>query len=330
MTAVHRGYDYVIIANSDVLFGAGTIDRMMEVMTTDERIGSVTAWSNNVSIYSLPNDDPDTYLADQAFVDWVGDTTAGEFGPSAVDIPAGISFCILIPTAVLRTVGLMDPVFGRGYCEETDWTLRSQALGYRIALAPSAFVYHRGQGSNRDAGMLASGHTSVPAHERIIDLRYPLFREQVNGFINSEILDLLWNSARRAILTSAAAECGLPDCDLVCQNPKMRCDVRTVGHLRTGCTAPSSRSRDSADSAWSFPGRLRAAISWQSITDFFGRSPDSVRLADHSPLSSEVGRRTDPRRPRASAPSSGTRSMSEPARRTSSAMRDRCRRRTHD
>ena len=60
MTAVRRGYDYVIIANSDVLFGADTIDRMMEVATSDERIGSVTAWSNNVSIYSLPNEDPDS------------------------------------------------------------------------------------------------------------------------------------------------------------------------------------------------------------------------------------------------------------------------------
>ena len=184
LRAVHAGYDYVLIANLDVLFGAHTVDRMVDVIAADEKIGSVTAWSNNVSIYSLPNDDPDKNLADQEFVDWIGDVTAGEFGRSAVDIPAGISFCILIPTEVIRSVGLMDPVFGRGYCEETDWTLRSQQLGYRIVLAPSAFVYHQGQGSNRAAGIIASGHTSVPAYERIIDLRYPLFREQVQGFYN--------------------------------------------------------------------------------------------------------------------------------------------------
>jgi GT2 family glycosyltransferase len=286
MTAVHRGYDYVIIANSDVLFGAGTIDRMMEVMTSDEQIGSVTAWSNNVSIYSLPNDEPDIYLADQGFVDWVADTTAAEFGPSAVDIPAGISFCILIPTPVLRKVGLMDPVFGRGYCEETDWTLRSQALGYRIALAPSAFVYHRGQGSNLDAGLLASGHTSVPAHERIVDLRYPLFREQVHGFINSEILDLLWNSARRAILKRAAAEMGY-QVHLGLQNPK---SDPGSGPLVTferahGALIPVARFRGFR---MELPGSAPGGDLVGSITDFFGRSPDSVRLADHSPLSSEV------------------------------------------
>jgi GT2 family glycosyltransferase len=286
MTAVHRDYDYVVIANSDVLFGADTIDRMMEVITSDERIGSVTAWSNNVSIYSLPNDDPDIHLADQGVVDWVGDTLRAEFGPTAVDIPAGISFCILIPTSVLRAVGLMDPVFGRGYCEETDWTLRSQALGYRIALAPSAFVYHRGQGSNRDAGLLASGHTSVPAHERIIDLRYPLFREQVQGFINSEILDLLWNSARRSILTRAAGELGyqvllgLPDPRRVEGSGPLVTFERTSGSL-----APVARFHGFR---MDLPGSAPGGGLVESITDFFGQPPSAVRLADHNALSSEV------------------------------------------
>jgi GT2 family glycosyltransferase len=285
MTAVHRGYNYVIIANSDVLFGALTVDRMMTVMTSDERIGSVTAWSNNVSIYSLPNDDPDTYLADQGFVDWVADTTAGEFGASAVDIPAGISFCILIPTAVLKTVGLMDPVFGRGYCEETDWTLRSQSFGFRIALAPSAFVYHRGQASNRDAGLLASGHTSVPAHERIIDLRYPLFREQVNGFINSEILDLLRNSARRAIMTRAAGEMGY-QVYLGLLNPQSETSGPLVTFERLyGSLIPVATFRGFR---MELPASAPGGDLLSSVTDFFGRSPDSVRLADHSPLSSQV------------------------------------------
>ena len=173
-----------------------------------------------------------------------------------------------------------------GYCEETDWTLRSQALGYRIVLAPSAFVYHRGQGSNRDAGLLASGHTSVPAHERIIDLRYPLFREQVNGFINSEILDLLWNSARRSIMTRAAAETGY-QIVLGLPNPS---DDKESGPMVTferayGALAPVARFRGFR---MELPGAAPGGDLVGSVTEFFGREPDSVRLADHSPLSREV------------------------------------------
>ena len=136
-------------------------------------VGSVTAWSNNVSLYSLRNDDPDRFLADQERVDWLSETLAGHYGDAVLDIPAGISFCILVPTAVVRDVGVMDPVFGRGYCEETDWSLRSMQAGYRVALAPGTFVYHAGRGSNLDAGLVTSRHTSVPDNEAIIDLRYP-------------------------------------------------------------------------------------------------------------------------------------------------------------
>ena len=286
LRAVHAGYDYVLIANSDVLFGARTVDRMVDVIATDEKIGSVTAWSNNVSIYSLPNDDPDENLADQQFVDWIGDVTTGEFGQSAVDIPAGISFCILIPTKVIRTVGLMDPVFGRGYCEETDWTLRSQELGYRIALAPSAFVYHQGQGSNQAAGIIASGHASVPAHERIIDLRYPLFREQVQGFRNSEILDLLYNSALRSIMTNAAREWGYQiEIGLAARSgkasagPRVRFE-RVAGSLNAVAEFRGFRME------LPIPGHDEGPI--KSIVEFFGRDPDSVQLADHSAMASEL------------------------------------------
>ena len=52
---------------------------------------------------------------------------------------------------------LMDPVFGRGICEETDWSLRSKELGYRITLSPSSFAYHRGQGSTGDTDILPAG-----------------------------------------------------------------------------------------------------------------------------------------------------------------------------
>ena len=208
LRALHGGYDHVVINNSDILFPRTLPDVLVETVGTDPSIGSVTAWSNNVSIYSLPNADPDVHLRNQSVVTWLADSIYGQFGSAAVDIPAGISFCMLVPVPVLRTVGLMDPVFGRGYCEETDWSLRSKSLGYRITLAPSAFVYHQGGGTNVDAGLVSDGHTSVPAHERIIDHRYPLFRTQIDAYQNSEIPDHLRRDARSKIMVDAAREWG--------------------------------------------------------------------------------------------------------------------------
>ncbi len=205
--ALRRGYDYVIISNSDVIYPRNLIDGMLAAADQDG-VGSVTAWSNNVSIYSLPNADPDRYLADQDVVDWLSATVEGHFRGAVMDIPAGISFCILIPTEVLRDVGLMDPVFGRGYCEETDWTLRSRVLGYRIGLAPGVFVYHAGGGSNRDAGVLNHGEYTVPANEAIIDLRYPQFRDQVAAFESSGISVTAQRDALEEIVRQAGRSFG--------------------------------------------------------------------------------------------------------------------------
>ena len=82
------------------------------------------------------------------------------------------------------------------------------ALGYRVTLAPAAFVYHQGRGSTIAAGLVASGHSTVPANEAVIDLRYPLFRGQVDAFIRGGILDQLRQEPVRQLLRLAAKEFG--------------------------------------------------------------------------------------------------------------------------
>lgn len=205
--AVSERYDYVLVANSDLILPRRLINNLMSSLD-QPNVGSVTAWSNNVSVYSLPNANADRYLSEQPVVDWISESLAGHFGDAAMDIPAGISFCILIPVPVVEEVGLMDPVFGRGYCEETDWTLRSLALGYRIALCPGTFVYHAGSASTHASGILTPGTTTVVENEAIIDLRYPQFRSQVRAFLGGRILMRAHHDAITAIIADAGRQFG--------------------------------------------------------------------------------------------------------------------------
>lgn len=279
-TAMAAGYDYVVISNSDVIYPSNLIDGFLAVVDQPE-VGSVTAWSNNVSVYSLPNTDPDVHLANQATVDWVSAAIAGNFGGALMDIPAGISFCIMIRADVLREVGLMDPVFGRGYCEETDWTLRSKKLGYRICLAPGIFVYHSGGGSNREAGLLSEGQSTVPEHEAIIDLRYPQFRDQVAAFMSSGILDDAQRDAIDRIVADAGREFGY--CIEVGWLPRHTGESSVVRCV----VAPDSTSSIALNFAgFTFDlGLADGQDAGEVLREFFGTEPTAVNLYDRGGVS---------------------------------------------
>jgi GT2 family glycosyltransferase len=204
LRGLEQGYDGVIISNSDVIYPAGLVEQLWAVSQTDPRIGSVVALSNNVSIYSLPNADPDRFLSSQETVDELTGWLTEAFGTEAVDIPAGISFAMLVTTKAMHTVGIMDPIFGRGYCEETDWSRRCLNAGLRLVMAPSTFVYHAGQGSTAAAGMLKPGHSTVPEHEAILDLRYADFRTDVQRFFDSGANERMHAKALETITVQAA------------------------------------------------------------------------------------------------------------------------------
>lgn len=275
LTAVKRGYDYVVISNSDVLYPRTLMSSMLTV-ARQKGVGSVTAWSNNVSIYSLPNIDPNKHLKDQGVVDWLHATLNGHFGDAAMDIPAGISFCIMIPIEVVKDVGIMDPCFGRGYCEETDWSLRSLAAGYRICLAPGSFVFHHGRGSNLDAGLVSVNATTVPANEAIIDLRYPQFRQQCEAFIYSGIMTRAHDDALSRITQDAVKQFGYSlEVGWIAKDDGSENDVRV-------CLSPDGYS---STAQVSFRG-FRLAIPFDprdaggSVRAYFDRDPTIINVFD--------------------------------------------------
>lgn len=200
-------YDYTLIVNSDVVVPANLVARMVDVAECTRQVGSVTAWSNNVSMFSIPNDDTGAIRRPE-MVDWVSSELASEFGDAAFDVPTAVGFCMLLPTPVVREVGLFDPVYGRGYCEEVDWSLRAKALGFRAVLAPGTFVFHAGRGSTLSAGLVTRYQTSVGEHESIVTFRYPSYPSELQEFVEADALAPLRERAGRAIVLGAARRWG--------------------------------------------------------------------------------------------------------------------------
>jgi GT2 family glycosyltransferase len=285
LLAMDAAYDYVLISNSDVVYPTTAITTLVAAARQNERIGSVTAWSNNVSIYSLPNTDPDTHL-DKYVVDWAAAVVGQEFGNEVVDIPAGISFSILLPVDVVSAVGLMDPVFGRGYCEELDWNLRAKAAGLRSVLAPGTFVYHEGGASTGPAGVIAGGHTTVPANEAIIDMRYPAFRDEVSAFVASGVMPAACRRAAGALLRQAARDNGYVVDAVLLDRPAP--DPRLV-HCKVAPEPDGALCITAAYRGFTLTSAVAAGRDpVVELRRLFGCDPERVRFFERSPLTAAL------------------------------------------
>ena len=208
LQAVDAGYDAVVLLNSDTILPSNLIPTLIRPLIEDASISSTTAWSNNASVYSIPNSDPDHLADDPKIIDWISARLDEEFDGQAIPVPSGVGFCMAIPTKVISDVGLMDPVFGRGYSEEIDWCLRSHTMSYQSFLAPSCFVYHAGSGITKAEGLVGDSDHTVAAHQAIIDQRYPLYTSQLIALSASSIVDGMRERGLRRIIISAAQQNG--------------------------------------------------------------------------------------------------------------------------
>ncbi len=286
LRAEAAGYDLVVLCNSDVIVPANLADALFEVAESDARIATVTAWSNNASIFSIPNDDADCWLADQSSVDHVSTTLANEFGAEPLDLPVGMGFCLAVKTRAIAEVGLMDPVFGRGYCEEVDWCRRAAELGWRNVLARNTFVFHMGSATTRAVGLLAPGEQTVQVNESIIDQRHPTYRSETEEWTLSGVME---RDVRRAVERLLRDQARVHGYVLEATWLRRRPSTLDSGVVRV------TVNPDGPDALVEVSGQgWRAAVDVgpdgivASVARFLGVAPREVRLLDHGSVASAV------------------------------------------
>lgn len=147
---LHEDRD-VLLLNSDTIVANDWLDRIQSAGYADERVGTVTPFSNNATICSYPEFCQDNTLPTNtplAVLDGLfAQTNAGR----AVDVPTGVGFCMYIRRACLREVGYFDvETFGKGYGEENDFCQRALQAGWENRFALDVFVQHTGNVSFGD------------------------------------------------------------------------------------------------------------------------------------------------------------------------------------
>jgi GT2 family glycosyltransferase len=145
--ALEHGAEYAMLLNNDAVLTAGALDDLVAACASED-IGAVSP----LILFDHPPDhvwfggarfDPKRGRSG-LMVAYRHPVAEAAIQRGPVDRVAGAA--VLIPTAALRAVGMLDERLFFLY-EDVDWSLRLRATGRRLMLEPNAVVVHRVSGS---------------------------------------------------------------------------------------------------------------------------------------------------------------------------------------
>jgi GT2 family glycosyltransferase/glycosyltransferase involved in cell wall biosynthesis len=182
IVSVNIGFSFcrtgdVVLLNSDTRVFRGGLDEMWQVGRASKSVGTVTALSNNATIFSYPHPSLAAQTLDDVSWERVAEVALEKNVGRTVDVPTGHGFCMLVKREVLQYVDGLDEHFGRGYGEENDLCARAADLGFRNVLASAVFVEHKESLSFLDSKQMLL-KTNIP----LLEARYPEYTSTIMEF----------------------------------------------------------------------------------------------------------------------------------------------------
>ena len=172
----------VLLLNSDTEVAADWLDRIRAAAYSDQKIASVTPFSNNATICSYPRFCQDNTLPHGWSLAELDALCASSLAGQTVDVPTGVGFCMYIRRAALDAVGLFDVEnFGKGYGEENDFCVRASQAGWRHLHALDTFVFHSG-GVSFGAGKTPGERAAMETMRRL----HPRYEQQIIRFVQQD------------------------------------------------------------------------------------------------------------------------------------------------
>ena len=135
--------EWLLLVNSDTIFAQGSLMSLYDALTKQPvnvgMVGPITNAAGNGQEYNLRGN-VDEVLNAAEFV---------QQSPCHTLIPCYRLdfFCVAIRRSLWNSLNGLDPIFGLGYYEDTDFSMRAKELGIRMLICEDAFVYHFGGSS---------------------------------------------------------------------------------------------------------------------------------------------------------------------------------------
>jgi len=189
--SVNKGFslvksEFFILLNSDTEVPKNWLPRMIRPLVLDDKLASVSPFSNAATIFSFPEEKSNSNKAyknlpaseiDQAF------SLLPLLNP-VIKVPTTVGFCMGIRSECVRQMRFFDEIFGRGYGEENDWCMRAIKAGFYHGAVNNLYVYHKMKGS-----FSKEEKTSLMKKNLIIlNKKYPSYSSLINDFYRQDPL----------------------------------------------------------------------------------------------------------------------------------------------
>lgn len=141
--ALEQKSDYILLLNNDTTIAPDFLNKLVEAGESDAECGIV-----GPKIYF--ESDKNRIWFGGGYFSWFGggrhleydaiDENPNDKKNKEVDYMTGC--CFLIKREAVEKIGLLDEDFFL-YYEDTEWSLRARASGYKIIYAPSSHIWHK-------------------------------------------------------------------------------------------------------------------------------------------------------------------------------------------
>lgn len=140
-SALSQTTNHVALINTDVILPKNWASKLFTPIYLDNMVATVTPFSNNATIFSLPKILENDLMGDLDLINCELSKINTPF--EKIKLPTGVGFCMAMNKNAIKSVGYFDTIFGRGYCEENDWCMRAINRGYYNTIAANMLVWHK-------------------------------------------------------------------------------------------------------------------------------------------------------------------------------------------
>ena len=175
----------IVLLNSDVEVTEGFLRKMQDVAFCTPKVNIVTPFSNNATIFSIPDPAQDNPLPAGFSVEGMQSLVNSASLRLRLEMPTAVGFCMYIPREIVKFIGYLDEIsFGRGFGEENDYCERAKRNGFKVRICDDLFIFHAGKSS-----FGAEGHALSRKNGEILEGKHPGYNAAVARFISVDPLN---------------------------------------------------------------------------------------------------------------------------------------------